>query len=304
MITAYTESTGNFTPYHPNYGSIENSPIVQAATAYSDTETGVTYILVINQANYVGNDLKVTLINPNQLWSNGLVVDNCTRHLAPDPSLETHSIFVPSHNLRIHLQLKGVLSCFPSRYPSSEELESCIWVELTSSQEWNPHDSVFLEAEECCKSEESSITHHQSRQIYQVQVHPTLDEIAQSLVHNVKVAAVSTSQSRSTSSLKDKVTRPFRVGLKTAEQSIKATTQLALRRYRTDIAQLRYPPLSGPHGEFHTDTFFASVPSLSNCTMGHLFTHDLHLCKFYPMQPKITSTRGLDILYAGCWHTI
>lgn len=39
-ITAYTEMSCNVTPYHPKYESIDNCPIVQAATAYTDEETG------------------------------------------------------------------------------------------------------------------------------------------------------------------------------------------------------------------------------------------------------------------------
>jgi hypothetical protein len=50
---------------------------------------------------------------------------------------------------------------------------------------------------------------------------------------------------------------------------MQATTQPAIRqaihpiqhRFRTKIAHLKYPRLGGPHGKFHSDTFFAQVPS-------------------------------------------
>jgi hypothetical protein len=54
--------------------------------------------LIINQALYIGEDLQTTMINPNQLWYNGIIVDDCPKHLAPDPSVATHSIFIPKHN--------------------------------------------------------------------------------------------------------------------------------------------------------------------------------------------------------------
>jgi hypothetical protein len=62
---------------------------------------GVTYVLVINQAIHVGDDMPTTLLNPNQLRHHGITVDDCPKHLAPDPSVATRSIFIPSHNLCI-----------------------------------------------------------------------------------------------------------------------------------------------------------------------------------------------------------
>lgn len=75
-------------------------------------------------------------INPHQpkpVKNKCLIVDDCRKHLAPDPSKVMHSIFIPQHNLRISLRLKGVLSCFETHHPSVTELESYPWVKLTSS---------------------------------------------------------------------------------------------------------------------------------------------------------------------------
>ncbi len=112
QITVYTEKSCNVTPYHLKYEGINDCPIVQAATAYMDSESGSSYILMINQGVYVGEELTLPLINPNQLRTNGVIVDDCPRHLPPDPSIATHSIFVPEHNLPIPLKLKGIFSCF------------------------------------------------------------------------------------------------------------------------------------------------------------------------------------------------
>jgi hypothetical protein len=136
-IISVSEQTCNVAPYHPKYRSIQNCPIVQAGTAYTDPDTGITYILVINQAIYIEDDLSTTLLNPNQLRSNGVIVDDCPKHLAPDPSTATHSIYILDHNLRIPLLVKGVISYIPTHYPSATELESCQWVDLTSSEEWD-----------------------------------------------------------------------------------------------------------------------------------------------------------------------
>lgn len=59
------------------------------------------------------------------------------------------------------------------------------------------------------------------------------------------------------------------------------------------MAQLRYPRLTGRHGVFHTDTFFAETSTLSNCTMGQMYTNDVIFSKFYPMHQKGEATDTL-----------
>jgi hypothetical protein len=131
-IIAYTDKVCEVSQYHPEYQPIMNVPIVQAGTAYDDPITGKTYILVINQGLYLEKMLPQTLLNPNQMRFNGLTVDDCPKHLAPDPNNATHSIYVPQHNLRLPLKMKGMLSCLPVRLPTAEKIETCQWVELTS----------------------------------------------------------------------------------------------------------------------------------------------------------------------------
>jgi hypothetical protein len=125
-VISYTEKECNVTPYHPDYPSIDGIPVVQAATAYTHPETGETVILVVNQGLYMGDMLNSSLLTPNQLRSFGIIVDDCPLHLAPDPSRATHSIYSPHDEFRIPLQLKGVISHFTSRCPTTIELESCV----------------------------------------------------------------------------------------------------------------------------------------------------------------------------------
>ena len=95
-IVTFTEKVCNVTPYHPEYNPIQNVPIVQAAAAYTDPDTGRTSILIINEALYMGSNLGTSYLNPNQIRYHGVIVDDIPRHLAPDPSLATHSIYIPS----------------------------------------------------------------------------------------------------------------------------------------------------------------------------------------------------------------
>lgn len=117
-------------------------------TCTLDPETGETVILIINQGLYMGDMLKSSLLTPNQLWNFGIIVDDCPIHLAPDPSLATHSIYSRHDELCIPLQFKGIISCFTSRYPTTNERESCRWIELSSSNDWDPNADHFQEDEE------------------------------------------------------------------------------------------------------------------------------------------------------------
>ena len=51
-------------------------PIVTAATAYHDTATDTTYILIVHQALDLGPQQDGSLICPNQLCMHGLITDN------------------------------------------------------------------------------------------------------------------------------------------------------------------------------------------------------------------------------------
>jgi hypothetical protein len=223
--------------------------------------------------------------------AHGLIVDDIPQHLAPDPSTMTHSIFVPSSNLRVPLALKGTVSRIVTHYPSTEELQTCEWVELTTSEPWEPSSSLFEENEARVQNSLDEEPSHNNRYICNITskaFEPELNLFPCSIQRRINSLK---SQSRSHSShLKNQVSTVFGVGLETAERTLQATTQLALwnaihpvhHRFRTEVAQLHYPRLGGPHGGFHTDNFFASHPSLSRCTMGQMYTNNVHFTKFYP----------------------
>jgi len=146
-IIEYMQEMVNVEPDHPQYKAMQNVSIVQAASAYDDPETGVTYILVFNQALDFTQSLPLTLVNLNQMRMNGIIVDDVPKHLAPNPTDTSHSIFVPEHNLCIKLQMRGVLSVWPGRKPSLHEIQNCTWVHMTPQASWDPHSADFSENE-------------------------------------------------------------------------------------------------------------------------------------------------------------
>ncbi len=57
-VISYTEHVCEVSPFHPKDKPITNVPIVQAGAAYDDPIMGQTYILVINQALYLGDEIR------------------------------------------------------------------------------------------------------------------------------------------------------------------------------------------------------------------------------------------------------
>ncbi len=66
-IIEHTGYTVNVTGYSKRQGILENVPIVKAATAYDNPQTGETFILILGQALYLGEHVESTLLCPNQL---------------------------------------------------------------------------------------------------------------------------------------------------------------------------------------------------------------------------------------------
>jgi hypothetical protein len=95
------------------------------------------------------------------------------------------------------------------------------------------------------------------------------------------------------------------IGLETAKQTLKVTTQKGMRNtlypiercFRTKQAQLRYKQLSGRHGRFYTDTFFANTVTLNGSKMAQLYINDLSFTKVYPMKLKSEAADTLSTFY-------
>jgi hypothetical protein len=99
---------------------------------------GETFILIINQELYHRDALPVMLLNPNQMRSHGLIVNDAPIHLAPDPDTAMHSIYIPQYDWWIPKQLNGVASCLPVWYPTLKEMKTCTWIELTGEDDLEP----------------------------------------------------------------------------------------------------------------------------------------------------------------------
>ena len=74
VVLNYTGKGCDVSPYRDDYEAVKNAPIVNAATAWQSHQTGQTYILVFNEALWMGDSMDNTLFNPNQLRHYGTKV--------------------------------------------------------------------------------------------------------------------------------------------------------------------------------------------------------------------------------------
>jgi hypothetical protein len=107
----------------------EDIPIATVATLWNDPDDGQPYILVIHEALYFGEKIKDTLLNPNQLRANGLIVEEVPCQYDEQ---SRHSIIDEREGLTIPLDMNGVFSGFNSRKPTHAEYREYPHVILTS----------------------------------------------------------------------------------------------------------------------------------------------------------------------------
>ena len=133
----YTGKEYDVSPYRDDYESITNVPIVHAATAWQSHYTGQTYILVLNESPWMGDQIDHTLINPNQLRHAGTKVqDN------PTSSMPI-SIITEDNEFSMELTINDTIVYFNTHTPSTAELQSCPHIHLSSSYPWDPKNVTF-----------------------------------------------------------------------------------------------------------------------------------------------------------------
>jgi hypothetical protein len=144
LVLQLTDTKVNVTPFSDEYKAIKDIPIATVATAWDDPAGGPTMILVVNEALYFGDRMNHSLLCPNQIRANGLVVNDVPKQF-DETSL--HAIMDPKTETKLPLLLSGVISYVETRKPTDEELEECMHIVLTSPTPWEPYDDGFEKAE-------------------------------------------------------------------------------------------------------------------------------------------------------------
>ena len=205
----------------------------------------------------MGDGQEPSLLCPNQMRLYRIVVDHVPNHLSVNCA-STHSIYIPSMDLRIQLELDGVISYINTRYPNESEVENCTHISLTSSSVWKPHSETFAE-QEAIKANSSGVIHpgKSNQTIFALnrkcevmitlsRISPALvdDDFLQGLESCVCVSAVQT-KSRHSEIRAHELALCWGIGIERVERSLKTTTQLGVQsaihplhhRYRTKHLQ-------------------------------------------------------------------
>lgn len=139
VILAYTGRVCDVSPYRDDYESVKDIPIMQAATAWQSQHTGQTYILVFNEALWMGDSMDHSLVNPNQLRHYGTEVQDNPMSNYP------LSIQTEDKEFCMELMMEGTIIYANTHSPSEEELHSCPMIHLSSSHPWDPEKVKFPE---------------------------------------------------------------------------------------------------------------------------------------------------------------
>ncbi len=97
-----------------------------------------SYILVLGQALYFCDEVEASLLCPNQMRANGVIVDDIPIHLLHN-NASTHSLIFPEDEVTIPLKLNGCFSYIPTRTPTTNEIEKCKWLILMNDMPWEPN---------------------------------------------------------------------------------------------------------------------------------------------------------------------
>jgi hypothetical protein len=283
-------------PYNAQaYEPQRNIPIVTAATAYTDQNTGEVFIIVINEALWFGDSLSNSLINPNQLRFAGV-------HVQDNP-FDSAPLAIATADLTIPLLTQGTTIYFSTNAPSQHELDKYPHVHLTLDSEWDPH-SVRLSA---TRSAEAAIHIGDDVEPGLLLISSVFSDsrMAELLPRGRNINAVDVesrktfrSSERHPTISSEQLSERWAIGLNQAKQTIKVTTQRGIRsailplsrRYRTD--RMYHPKkLRGP--KFYTDTLFGRCKSVSNNTCAQIFANEHQFVKAYPMESKAMAGKAL-----------
>ena len=116
-------------PYNNKYDHMYDVKVISGATAYTNPTSNFTYILWIHEALYFGKTMKHSLLNPNRLCHNGIVIQDNPYHSRKSMIIEAY--MTNDEELLIPLSSKGATIYFDSRTPTSQELYSCPHVHLS-----------------------------------------------------------------------------------------------------------------------------------------------------------------------------
>jgi len=123
-------------------------PVVDAEVSYICNKSGKIMIMIIRNALHVP-EMNACLLYSIMMCLVNIQVDECPKFLSDRPTERNYSIYFSDLNLRIPLDLCGIISFIPCKTATEHEMINNDGVlELTPNiDDWNPHDSKFQDQE-------------------------------------------------------------------------------------------------------------------------------------------------------------
>ena len=322
-------------PFTDSYDAMPNVEVCAAATAWDNPTTGQTYILEFHQGLWFGDKLPNSLINPNQCRIFG--IDLCDDPFDPYRKLEIYdhdsgkSISLGMYGSTCYFDSrvpsKYELDHYPRIVMTNDELWDPASLRLTHTsteeEEYNRMvSSVHINRETTnCNPNEPQLDFDSNESdivLASVTSSLTLESMLPRILSSIRVATYLPSNSQEEQNRKigaigsavgtksrhsqvsaEELSRKWRVGINTARQTLKVTTQLGVRtavhpltrRYRTDHFTLRYKRLNET---FYSDTMFATTKSLKGNKCAQIFsTKDF--IRVHPMESKSECAQALQV---------
>ncbi len=285
----FTQKECSVSPFLSEYKEQSNVRICTGATAYTK-ENGEVVILIFGQGLWFGNRMDRSLINPYQCRAYGIgLCDDPT-----DPNGRT--LGIESEDENIPLTMKGTTCGLMSRYPTDIEMEERKHMVLSHEENWDPsRKGIFAMGRNNVNEND-----HNNHSLYERHNMPigfnTMAFRSAISRRRNKIAHIqaTTTENRHHGATPDLIANKWGISIDKAKQTLKATTQLAIRsadaplkrRYRTDLMSQKLRRLSC---RFYTDTFFSKSTSVSGHKCAQLFTDGNGMVVIYPMRSKASA---------------
>ena len=304
-ILELTGEVCEVTPFLDSYHPKQQVPLARCATVWTDPDTSTEYLLVCDQMLWFGDALRNSLINPNQIRSYGLLVNDDPFTSDDDFGISSDTVFIP-------FDTTGTIIHFRSRVPNDWEKKH-LPVILLTGETWNPSEEVMrygknsmeaIEMRSICTlasgSKRSTSIHYRSyeqstsplsnismvydpqhfceRLISAVNIATTYrDDIDHSHQRGNQLCSVITNE-RHSKVTPEEVARKWNIGLQTAKDTLKVTTQAGIRtanhpmsrRLRVDHLHLHRQRL---RGTWYMDTLMSKVKSKLGNTCANIYTN-------------------------------
>ena len=182
-VIGYTGQHVDVSPFTPDYESLRNIPVVDAAVMYECPYTGKEALIVIRNALHVPSMVN-NLIPPFIIREGGVTLNETPKIHKKNPTIDDHSIIFPADKFRITLQLSGIFSYFPTSKPSEKQIEECEDVYLlTPLYRWDPHSVAYSHNEDAMVDWEGNIKNERDRDVILIHEIPEDDDIHASSFH-------------------------------------------------------------------------------------------------------------------------